>query len=114
MPSLARMSIIYTIGTPYVTSSESIRFPGMFPPLGWCEPGEMGATFGTLTPFSAQAVRSRHINLVDLVYHTDQVQMFPSVKELAKYSIENNKIFPKNLAKAGGILRYLLRRIIND
>jgi hypothetical protein len=40
--------------------------------------------------------------------------MFPSVKALAKYSIEHDKIFPKNLAKAGGILRYLLRNIINN
>jgi len=30
---------------------------------------------------------------------------------LAEYSFENDKIFPKKSAKAGGILRYLLRPI---
>jgi len=58
----------------------------------------MGPTFRTLT----------------LLFHTDKVRIFPSVKALAKYSIENDKIFPKNFAKAGGILRYLLRHIINN
>jgi hypothetical protein len=60
---------------------------------------------------SAQAVKSRHINLVDLVYHADRVQTFPSIRALAKYSIRRKKIFPKESAKAGGILRYLLRPI---
>jgi hypothetical protein len=32
------MSIISTIGTPCATSSRSIRFPEIFPPLGRCEP----------------------------------------------------------------------------
>ena len=63
--------------------------------------------------FSTQAVKSRHINLVDLVYHTDQVRTFPSIKALAKYSIRHKKIFPKESAKAGGILRYLLRPIFS-
>ncbi|KAH9980912.1 hypothetical protein BGW80DRAFT_1453864 [Lactifluus volemus] len=58
-----------------------------------------------------KAVKSKHINLVDLVYHVDQVEMFPSVKALAKYSKKNGKIFPRESAKAGGILRYLLRHI---
>ncbi|KAI0253600.1 hypothetical protein BJV78DRAFT_1193282 [Lactifluus subvellereus] len=58
-----------------------------------------------------KAVRSKHINLVDLVYHADKVEVFPSVKALAKYSKKQNKIFPRASAKAGGILRYLLRHI---
>ena len=60
---------------------------------------------------SAQAVKARHVNLVDLVYHSDKVQTFPSIKALAKYSKKHKKIFPKESAKAGGILRYLLRPI---
>ena len=87
----------------------------MFLPLEGCEPWCNGSDIrNPHTLVSSQAVKSKHINLVDLVYHTDKVQMFPSVKALAKYSIENEKIFPKNLAKAGGILRYLLRHIINN
>jgi len=61
--------------------------------------------------FSTPAVKSKHINLVDLVYHVDQVRTFPSIKALAKYSIRHKKVFPKESAKAGGILRYLLRPI---
>jgi hypothetical protein len=61
--------------------------------------------------FSAQAVKSRHINLVDLVYHADKARTFPSIKELASYSIRHKKVFPKESAKAGGILRFLLRPI---
>jgi hypothetical protein len=60
---------------------------------------------------SAQAVKSKHINLVDLVYHRDTVRIFPSINALAKYSKKKKKIFPKESAKAGGILRYLLRPI---
>ncbi|KAI9446872.1 hypothetical protein F5148DRAFT_988434 [Russula earlei] len=59
-----------------------------------------------------KAVKSKHVNLVDLVYHQDKVQVFPSIKALAKYSKKQGKIFPKDSAKAGGILRYLLRPIL--
>ncbi|KAI0293270.1 hypothetical protein BC826DRAFT_1105174 [Russula brevipes] len=33
-----------------------------------------------------KAVKSKHVNLVDLVQHTDKVRVFSTVKELAKYS----------------------------
>ncbi|KAI0263444.1 hypothetical protein BC834DRAFT_827638 [Gloeopeniophorella convolvens] len=59
-----------------------------------------------------KAVKSKHVNLVDLVYHEGQVRVFPSIKALAKYSRKAKKIFPLNEAKAGGILKYLLRPIL--
>jgi len=59
-----------------------------------------------------KAVKSKHVNLVDLVYHSDEVQTHHSVTALAKYSLKHKKIFPKEPAKAGGVLRYLLRPIL--
>jgi len=58
-----------------------------------------------------KAVKSKHVNLVDLVQHRDKVRVFSTVKELAEYSKKQEKIFLKQSAKAGGILRYLLRPI---
>ncbi|KAI0306254.1 hypothetical protein B0F90DRAFT_1553819, partial [Multifurca ochricompacta] len=58
-----------------------------------------------------KAVKSKHVNLVDLVYHADRLTLFPTIKALSKYSKKHKKIFPKQSAKAGGILRYLLRPI---
>lgn len=73
--------------------------------------GEMSLIFGPLTVVSAQVVKSSYVNLVDLVYHTDKVRPFPSLEALARYSKRRNKLYPKKSAKAGGILRYLLRHI---
>jgi len=73
-------------------------------------------TFGALTLLFIPRLKSRskQIKLVDLVYHTDKVRTFHSVEARAKYSIENDKIFPKKSAKAGGILRYLTCPILNN
>lgn len=59
-----------------------------------------------------QRVRQAHVNLVDLVDAPRtgiSVKVFPSLKELQNYTIENEKYFPKEDAYAGGLLRFLLR-----
>jgi len=61
-----------------------------------------------------QAVRNAHVNLVDLVeYHRigQDVEKFTTVEDLSEYTHETDKFFPRNHAKAGGLLRFLLRRI---
>ncbi|KAI0040134.1 hypothetical protein FA95DRAFT_1503283 [Auriscalpium vulgare] len=65
-----------------------------------------------------EAILTVHVNLVDLVnfgtYHRrETVEIFPSELALSEYSKREDKIFPRDEAKAGGILRYLLRHINN-
>ncbi|KAH9023979.1 hypothetical protein EDB85DRAFT_1989090 [Lactarius pseudohatsudake] len=58
------------------------------------------------------AVRRKHVNLVDLVHGSKQeVRIFPTEEELSDYTIAENKIFPKEDAKDGGVLRDLRRHI---
>lgn len=61
-------------------------------------------------------VKGLFVNLVDLVDvrgdPTRQVQLFQSEKALSKYTKRSAKVFPKDLAKAGGILKFLLRQIV--
>ncbi|KAI0797242.1 hypothetical protein BC629DRAFT_1592291 [Irpex lacteus] len=57
-----------------------------------------------------------HVNLVDLVDtqgtgHT--VDTFPTEVALATYTKDTSKFFPRQHAKAGGLLRLLLRHIMN-
>ncbi|KAG1882486.1 hypothetical protein F4604DRAFT_1879511 [Suillus subluteus] len=52
-----------------------------------------------------EAVKATHVNIVDLV--------FVSEVDLSEYTISTGKFFPRDNAYAGGLLRYLLRRIIN-
>ncbi|KAG8769068.1 hypothetical protein FRC12_005190 [Ceratobasidium sp. 428] len=59
-------------------------------------------------------VKGTHVNLVDLVDmpNTRQpIRRFEDVAALRKYSRKKKKIFPRDEAKAGGILKYLLRPI---
>jgi len=65
-----------------------------------------------------KALRSVHVNLVDLINPAritrgDPVRRFESVRALAKYSKSSKKIFPKEVAKAGGVLRALLRPLFS-
>lgn len=56
------------------------------------------------------------MNLVDLVEikHTGQpVVIFDNVEDLREYTIDSAKYFPKQSAYAGGILKFLLREILN-
>lgn len=57
-----------------------------------------------------------HVNLVDVVEagrNASTVKRFGSVAALSEYTLRNGKVFPKGRAKAGGVLRYLLREIEN-
>ncbi|KAH8155789.1 uncharacterized protein LAJ45_00801 [Morchella importuna] len=61
-----------------------------------------------------KAVRRTHVNLVDLIDHDvrnggGQVKKFKTLRQLREYTHETEKYFPKNPAKAGGILKALLR-----
>ncbi|KAF8244949.1 hypothetical protein K440DRAFT_635592 [Wilcoxina mikolae CBS 423.85] len=40
-----------------------------------------------------------------------KLELFPTVKALAKYSKKNGKIYPKKAAKVQGALRFMLRRL---
>ena len=54
-----------------------------------------------------------HVNLVDLVDRPNNVKVFATEVALSNYTKEERKIFPKENAYAGGLLRYLLRHIEN-
>lgn len=57
------------------------------------------------------------MNLVDLVDTPRtgvSVKVFPNLKKLQDYTIENEKFFPKEDAYAGGLLRFLLREILHE
>jgi hypothetical protein len=41
----------------------------------------------------------------------NDVHIFKRVAELAAYTRQTEKIFPRNHAKAGGLLKHLLRKI---
>jgi len=56
---------------------------------------------------------STHVNLVDLVQGEGRIKKFTTVYELSDYSKRTGKIFPREEAYAGGLLRYLLRHISN-
>jgi hypothetical protein len=58
---------------------------------------------------------STHVNLCDLLDSANQgkrVRIFNNVHDLRKYTLETQRIFPKEEAYAGGLLRYLLREIV--
>lgn len=59
-----------------------------------------------------QAVRRTHVNLVDLTTDED-VQVFDTERELSDYTMATENFFPRKNAHAGGLLRRLLRHIIN-
>ncbi len=70
--------------------------------------------FLPLIGFLCQIVKATHVNLVDLVDATRvelEVKIFPTINALRKYTIKHDKVFPKKRAKAGGVLKYLLRPI---
>ena len=55
-----------------------------------------------------------HVNLSDLLDTTLQgtrVHVFASEEELRTYTQETRRVFPKEDAYAGGLLKYLLREI---
>ncbi|KAG1731818.1 uncharacterized protein EDB91DRAFT_1058460, partial [Suillus paluster] len=63
-----------------------------------------------------EAVKATHVNIVDLVdtkVTGTTVTVFVSEVQLSECTIKTGKFFPRDDAYAGGLLRYLLRRIIN-
>lgn len=61
-----------------------------------------------------QLVDSIFVNLVDLVDMPNTgvlVRLFETEGELSKYTKRKNKIFPREDARAGGLLKHLLRQI---
>ncbi|KAJ4005955.1 hypothetical protein NW752_001201 [Fusarium irregulare] len=62
-----------------------------------------------------QRVRQTHVNLVDLVETGNTgmpVKVFENLEQLQRYTIKNEKFFPKYSAYHGGLLRFLLREIL--
>ena len=62
-----------------------------------------------------QALSKVHVNLVDLVDarcrgRKGDVKIYKTVHQLREYTFRTKKIFPKQNAKAGGVLRALLRQ----
>ncbi|KAG2354028.1 hypothetical protein BDR07DRAFT_1454263 [Suillus spraguei] len=63
-----------------------------------------------------EAVKATHVNIVDLVDTEstgESVTVFASEVDLSEYTKATGKFFPRDNAYAGGLLRYLLRRIMN-
>ncbi|KAL4248522.1 hypothetical protein ABKN59_007822 [Abortiporus biennis] len=69
-----------------------------------------------------ELIKGIHVNIVDLVdfrrtktRHTRQrghnIQVFDSVGDLSEYAGDTEKYFPREDAKAGELLKYLLRKI---
>lgn len=66
------------------------------------------------SPDPWQLVKSTHVNLSDLLDSSRSggtVRIFDTEAELATYTLHEGRIFPKDEAYAGGVLRYLLREI---
>ncbi|KAJ7189987.1 hypothetical protein GGX14DRAFT_483934, partial [Mycena pura] len=63
-----------------------------------------------------KAIEDAHVNLVDLVDKRrtgKRVRRFATELELSRYTKNSKKIFPSWRAYKGGLLRYLLRRILH-
>ena len=64
-----------------------------------------------------QLVRQAHVNLMDLVDTSRSgaaVEVFSSLEKLQDYTIKHGKYFPKEDAYAKGLLRFLLREILQS
>lgn len=64
-----------------------------------------------------QVVLNTHVNLVDLVMHqtdsNEPVKLFKTERELSEYTQRFRKYFPRDSIHAGGLLKFLLRHILN-
>ncbi|KAJ3897733.1 hypothetical protein F5879DRAFT_995611 [Lentinula edodes] len=62
-----------------------------------------------------EGIKTIHVNICDLVDHKEDVPTkHPSEAALAKYSHSSGKIYPRENAYAGGLLRFLLRQIYGE
>lgn len=62
-----------------------------------------------------QIFKGKFVNLVDLVdvgNTKGPITQFRSLDELKEYTITNARYFPKESAYAGGVLKFLLREIL--
>ncbi len=60
--------------------------------------------------------KGKFVNLVDLVDTGNTgvcVSQFSTLEELKEYTITTGRFFPKESAYAGGMLKFLLREILN-
>ncbi|KAJ3730639.1 hypothetical protein C8R42DRAFT_568844 [Lentinula raphanica] len=62
-----------------------------------------------------ERIKTIHVNICDLVDHFEdsKPRQFPSAAILAEYSRTSEKIFPRENAYAGGLLKYLLREFFS-
>jgi hypothetical protein len=61
-------------------------------------------------------VKRTHVNIVDLLDTSNtgqRVRVFDSVQKLSDYTKKTAKYFPKENAYAGGVLKFLLREILD-
>ena len=68
----------------------------------------------SLTLSIPKVVARSNVNIVDYIEAKrlgNTVTVFSTVRQLADYTSRTGKYFPKNDAKAGGVLKYLLRQI---
>jgi hypothetical protein len=54
------------------------------------------------------------VDLVETFHTGEEVHIFSSVAELRAYTRREKKIFPREEAKAGGLLKKLLRPIFKN
>ena len=57
---------------------------------------------------------STHVNLCDMLDYANEgekIEKFTSVEELRVYTLNTGKVFPREEAYAGGLLKFLLREI---
>jgi hypothetical protein len=54
------------------------------------------------------------VDLVETFHTGEEVRIFSSVAELRAYTRREKKIFPREEAKAGGLLKKLLRPIFKN
>ncbi|EGN97585.1 hypothetical protein SERLA73DRAFT_57238 [Serpula lacrymans var. lacrymans S7.3] len=68
-------------------------------------------------PGCRKKIKGVFVNITDLVDTPrtgESVKLFKSESALADYTITSDKFFPREEAKAGGILKFLLRQIMNS
>jgi hypothetical protein len=96
-----------TVEIPVSDSLEECQFVRLFSALSLCL---------ELTLHSPQAIEDAHINLIDLVDVKTTgapVHRFATEAQLSAYTMRTGKIFPRDLAYKGQLLRHLLRRIFH-
>lgn len=69
-----------------------------------------------LLNYNIQEVEDSFFNIVDLINSPIAgvtPELFPTEEALIEYTIASDKIFPRDDVEAGGLLVYVLRRIMN-